>query len=197
MNMSRGASRSAHTIIFLGVSGSGKDTQAEFLLRAWGRRGSAISTGDGLRRIARRPGRVGRYVKRVLDRGGLMPAWGPAHIWLSAFIERLGGDEHIVFTGAPRRIEEAAMLDGFMRDIGRPLPRAIYLAVPDRVARGRLFSRGRADDTARAIQRRINFFNVHVSKVIRYYRRRRRLIEINGNQDVRAVRRDIRKALQL
>lgn len=195
--MSRGVSGSAQTIVFLGASGSGKDTQAEFLLRAWGRRGRKISTGDGLRRIAQKRGLVGRYVKGVLERGGLMPAWGPASIWLSAFISRLGGDEHLVFTGAPRRIEEAVLLDGFMRDIGRPLPRAIYLALPDRAARERLLSRGRHDDSRRAIRGRLNFFKVHVFEVIRYYRRRRRLIEINGNQDVPAVWRDIRRALRI
>lgn len=195
--MNRRDCRSAQAIIFLGVSGSGKDTQAEFLLRAWGRRGKRISTGDGLRRTALRNSVTGRYIQGVLDRGGLMPAWGPVYVWLSAFIERLHGDEHLVFTGAPRRIEEAVMLDEFMQDIGRPLPRAIYVAVPDRAARERLLSRGRHDDTARAIRGRLNFFKSHVVEVIRYYRRRRRLIEINGNQDVRAVWRDIRKALKI
>lgn len=195
--MSRSEARSAQTIILLGVSGSGKDTQAEFLLRTWGRRGKRISTGDGLRHMMRKQNLVGRYVKGVLGRGGLMPAWGPVYVWLSAFIERLHGDEHLVFTGAPRRIEEAIMLDGFMRDIGRSLPRAIYLAVPDRAARDRLLSRGRHDDTGRAIRGRLSYFKAHVTKVIHYYRRRRRLIEINGDQDVRAVWRDIKKALKI
>ena len=195
MNMSRNDPRSAQTVIFLGISGSGKDTQAEFLLRAWGRRGKRISTGDGLRRMMRRKNLAGRYVKRVLDRGGLVPAWGPVYVWLSAFIERLEGDEHLVFTGAPRRIGEAILLDGFMRDIGRPLPRAIYLNISDGVVVERLLARGRHDDNPRAIKGRINFFKVHVSEVIRYYRRRRRLVEINGDRDVPAVCRDIKRAL--
>ena len=194
--MSRRQERRPRTVILLGVSGSGKDTQAKFLRRALPR-ARIISTGDSFRAIARRKSLVGRYIGGIMQRGGLVPYWAAAYVWLNKFCSELGGDESVIFTGAPRRIEEARMLDDVMRDLGRALPEAIYLELTEREAKRRLLNRGRYDDTPRAIVGRVRFFREHVRPVIRYYRGRGRLITINGDQRVPAVWRDIRKALRL
>lgn len=195
MSMNRGH-RSARTVVLLGVSGSGKGTQAERLRRALPRSVN-LSTGATFRRFAKRPTLVGRFIKRVIERGSILPYWAPAYVWLNSFFERFRGDESIVFDGAPRLTAEARMLDDFMRDVGRPLPIAVYLVLGEGQAARRLLKRGRNDDTFSAIRRRFMWFRKHVRPVVAYYRRRRRLIIVNGNQLVPAVWRDIRKALKL
>lgn len=186
----------ARTFAVLGVSGSGKDTQAGFLLKVLPK-ARRISTGDGLRRMAGRSNAVGRFAKRVIERGGLFPAWTPIYLWLSEFIEKLDGDESVIFTSGPRRLEEAAMLDAFLRDIGRPAPVAIYLKLSSAVAKSRLLARGRSDDSPRAIANRITFFKHNVQPVIRYFQRRGRLIVVDGMQPIPEVWREIKKKLQL
>ena len=126
-----------------------------------------------------------------------MPYWGPAFFWLSDFFERLNGDENVIFDGAPRRIEEAKLMDDFMRDIGRKMPMAIYIRLGAAAARTRLITRGRGDDNPRAISARFAFFRRHVRPVIRFYKNRGRLIAVNGDQSVRDVWRDIKTALNL
>lgn len=196
MSMSKRGIRAGRTIAFLGISGSGKGTQAERLLKVLPRSVN-ISTGEAFRRIAVRSNLVGRFTRGVLSRGGLMPYWAPAYVWLNAFFERLRGNESIIFDGAPRLVAEAEMMDDFMRDVGRPLPVAVYLKLSPRAARDRLLARGRADDNARAIAGRFAFFRRNVRPVIAYYRHHRRLIVINGEQSPAEVWRDIRHALQL
>jgi adenylate kinase len=88
-------------------------------------------------------------------------------------------------------------MDRVMSDLRRPLPVAVYLAVSEREAMRRLIARGRFDDTLAAIRRRFAYFRRDVFPVIAYYRRRRRLISINGDQPIDAVWRDIRRALRL
>lgn len=194
--MNRRRKPGGRAFVFLGISGSGKGTQAELIRRSLAK-SRIVSTGDGFRRISNRPNFLGRYVREIYHRGGLMPYWAAAHVWLDDFFARLSREEHIIFDGAPRRVEEAPMLDAFMRDVGRPLPAAIYLRLPARLARERLLARGRSDDRPRAIDERFGFFIKHVQPVIRYYRRHGRLITINGDQSIDAVRRDIRRALKL
>lgn len=188
--------RRARTYIVLGVSGSGKDTQAGFLLRAI-TKARRISTGDGLRAMAKKRNAVGRYVRGVLRDGRLLPAWAPIYLWLSEFVERLRGDETTIFTSGPRRVDEAELLDAFCRDLGRDLPVMIHLNIPHAVARERLLSRRRGDDTPKVIAERLKFYEKHVRDVVRYYRRQGRCIEINGNQTPERVWSDIRKALRL
>ncbi|MDP3727043.1 MAG: nucleoside monophosphate kinase [bacterium] len=193
---SRGNIRGGRTIVFLGISGSGKGTQTARLLRALP--GSInLSTGKAFRRFAKRPTRVGRFVKGIIERGGIMPYWAPAYVWLNAFFENLRGDESVVFDGAPRLVAEARMIDDFMRDTGRSAPVVIYLALHEQEARRRLLARGRNDDTPAAIHRRFAWFREHVRPVISYYRQRRRLMTVNGDQPVPAVWRDIKKALRI
>ena len=187
--------RPGRTFVFLGISGSGKGTQAKFLERRI--RGRILSTGVAFRAVARTRTFLGRYVADVMRRGGLMPYWGPVYFWLHDSFAHLRREEHIIFEGSPRRIEEAPILDQFMRDLGRPLPIAIYIKLSPREARRRLLERRRSDDTLRAITNRFAFFREHVTGVIRYYQRRDRLITVNGDQSPEAVWRDIRNALRV
>lgn len=194
--MSKPSRSKPHTFVFLGISGSGKGVQARLLLAAVPR-SSNISTGDYFRRVAQKNTLIGRYTRGVLRRGDLLPYWAAAHVWLSDFFEKLSGDEDVVFDGAPRRLEEARMLDDVMRDIGRALPVAIYLRLSRREALARLLKRRRFDDRESAIRERFRFFQRDVLPVVNYYRKRRRLFTINGEQPIPAVWRDIRKALHL
>lgn len=180
----------------MGISGSGKGTQTALLMKAVPRAVN-ISTGDGLRRVMRRENLVGRYIRDIIKRGGLVPYWAAAHIWLSGFVQRLRGGENLVFDGAPRRVEEARMMDDFMANVGRELPVAIYVKLSKREAFKRLLARGRFDDNPRAIRERFNFFTINVQPVIRYYRQRKRLVVVDGDKSVAEVWRDIKKALRL
>lgn len=186
----------SQTFALLGISGSGKGTVAALLLKALPRM-RCIGTGDALRRIMRKRNRTGRYIKRILAGGGIVPHWAASYIWLHEFIERLRGDEDLLLDGSPRLVSDAKLLDDFMADIGRPQPRAIYLDVSVSVARMRLFRRGRYDDNPRAIAGRFRFFQKSVRKVIRHYLRRGRLIRINGDQTIPEVWRDVGRALKL
>ena len=92
------------TIILLGISGSGKGTQASLL--SGHLRGSVnISTGDSFRRMAKKKNLLGRFLAAILKEGDLVPYWGPAYVWLTRFFERLKGDEDVILDGAPRLIE--------------------------------------------------------------------------------------------
>ena len=188
--------RPGKTYIFLGISGSGKGTQAEHLCRAL-LRAEIVSTGAGFRRYARNNNAVGRYIRGVLYRGDIMAYWAAAYMWLKEFFEHLKGSENLIFEGAPRRIEEAHMMDDFMRDLGRPLPVAIHIRLSERVARERLLARGRSDDNRRAIAGRFRFFREYVAHVIDYYQRHGRLITVDGDARPEAVWREIQKKLRI
>lgn len=196
MSRRSSAGQKGRAFVFLGISGSGKGTQADFLMKALPRTVN-ISTGDGLRWIMRRKNAVGRYLRGVLTRGGLAPLWSVAYIWLSEFVENLRGDENVILDGAPRRVDEARLMDDFMRDVGRELPVAVYLKLSRREATRRLLKRGRFDDNPQAIEERFRFFKSRVQPVIRYYQKRGRLVVVSGEQSVPEVWRGIKKALRL
>lgn len=184
------------TFVFLGISGSGKGTVAEHLQRAL-EESIIISTGGTLREIARQPNLMGRYIRDILDRGGLVPHWVASFLWIRKLTEELRGDEHLIFEGAPRRIEEARLMDEVMKALGRPLPVAAYLELPPRAAEERLVKRGRSDDNHRAIRARFEFFRKHVHPVIRYYRNQKRLVTINADQTRDEVWEEARRALKI
>lgn len=194
--MSKGAKIKGKTFVFLGISGSGKGTQTGFLMKALPY-AKNISTGDRLRAISKKKNIAGRYISGILHRGGLTPYWAPASIWLADFVENLRAEDNLVFDGAPRLVKEALMMDDFMKDVGRPLPVAIYVKLSRGEAFRRLVKRGRFDDNKKAIRERFAFFETRVQPVIQYYKNRKRLVVINGDQDVNDVWRDIKKALRL
>lgn len=54
---------------------------------------------------------------------------------------------------------------------------------------------GRADDNAESIKKRFRTFEETSMPVVEYYRKQDRVVEVNSEQDVASVTKDIRKAI--
>jgi len=188
--------RNKLTLVILGRSGSGKGTQARFIISRLGKRyAKHLSTGYFLRELLKKPGLTVRILQKAMSRGELAPAWLAAHLWLRELVENGHADKHLVFDGAPRRIWEAGLIDEVMRWHKRVLPVCLYIDVSYQEGMRRLLLRGRKDDRAAAIRNRMKFFVKDVLPVIDFYRRRGRLVRVDGNSAVEIVRRNIDKAL--
>lgn len=170
------------TLLVVGCSGSGKGTQANFILRRLGRGSHHLETGRFIRALVRKKKNLTTdIVREVANSGGLVSPWFAAFTWLRELIEGGHADKHLVADGSPRSLWEAKLYDDVMRVHKRMLPLCVYLDVSMADARRRLLLRARGDDTPRAIRNRMAYFEKEVRPMIRYYRRRRRLIVINGN----------------
>jgi adenylate kinase len=184
-------------LLLIGPSGSGKGTQAKFLIRALGKRTHYCQTGDLLRKFAEKDSEAARRVKKIMRRGDLIPGFIAAHIWERVILKNVKHGDSIIFDGSPRTLREAKEMDEVLRFIGSPYPRAIHITLTPEETMRRLLSRGRFDDTRSAIVKRLRFFKKSVLPVINYYKKHKRLVTVDGNQPVAGVWEDIKKATGL
>jgi adenylate kinase len=180
------------TLMFLGRSGSGKDTQIEMLMKH-PEFSNAIETNTGniLRKMATKDTILGKKIKWVLDTGGLMPGWLSFSAWLSYLIKHTKGDEILFASGSPRRLEEAELEDRALEFLGRPKPVGVHVIVSREAAKKRLLLRERHDDTNAAIDSRQDWFENDVMPIVEFYKKDGRLIEVNGEQTPEEVFREL------
>ncbi len=196
MSMSKTRVKSPRTILVIGNAGSGKGTQAKFIARAL-RPSYHLQLGKLVRRSIGKRTLAAQVIAITTTRGDLVPTWAILGLLARELEERVFPNVHIIGDGTPRRLAEAEFWDEVTRDARRSMPIALYLTLSEDEAKHRLLKRGRVDDTPAAIRRRFRYFVRDILPVIDYYRRRGRLITINGDQSVDAVWRDIKKALRL
>lgn len=189
--------QSQFTISFLGRSGCGKGTQAELLLKDLGD-GLYISSGELLRHLAEQKTEVGIKVKEILNSGMLAPEQVVTPLWLNEIAYKLDNGRPLVIDGFPRKINEAHQLDDILRFIERLDDFKIILVdVSPEEALHRLKLRARPDDLDEAIKKRLSFYDEEVVQVVDHYRQLGKIIEINGEQTVENVYKDIRSALNI
>ncbi|OGF82594.1 hypothetical protein A3B18_01380 [Candidatus Giovannonibacteria bacterium RIFCSPLOWO2_01_FULL_46_13] len=171
----------ATTLMFLGRSGSGKDTQIEMLMKRPDFAGAIeTNTGNMLREMAKKESILGKKVKEILETGGLMPGWLSFTAWESYLIDKAKGDEILFTAGSPRRMEEAELEDKALEFLGRPKPVGVYISVSREEAKKRLLLRKRGDDTEESIENRLSWFDENVLPIAEHYRKEGRLIEVDG-----------------
>lgn len=184
------------TFVFVGRSGSGKGTQAIFLLRNLGLKESYhLETGQFLRRVTKKNNSTIFLAKELMREGKILPSWMAAFTWLQKLIEKGVADKHLVFDGAPRGVWEAELIDEVIVWHGRPLPICIYVDVSEEEATRRLLGRNRSDDRLASIRNRLRFFIKDVLPVVEYYKKRGRLIHLDGDATIEQTSADLIKAL--
>jgi adenylate kinase len=155
-----------------------------------------VATGDILRQAVAEGTPLGRQVESILDRGDLVPD----ETMIELIRERLADTDGFVLDGFPRTMAQADALDDMLGEIGRPLTIVFELQVPDDVARERMTRRaadeGRSDDTAEAIERRLETYHRETEPIVSHYRARGNLVGIHGTGTVDEVFAEIQRALE-
>jgi adenylate kinase len=181
-------------IIFLiGRPGCGKGTQLRFLTKKTGF--FSINTGDLLRERAKEEDIVGKKIAEFLERGGLIPTPVVFSLWMPRVIDCYEKREKgIVFDGNPRKLYEAHMLEELFSMLEIEPPKVIYIKISEEEARLRLEKRGREDD--KKIEERMEWFKEEVEPVIKYYSEKKALIEVDGEQPIEDVFKEIEEKIR-
>jgi adenylate kinase len=111
-------------IVLLGAPGSGKGTQSELLVKAYGI--PHISTGDLLREAVSKRSELGLRAKSAMDAGKLVDdatVLGMIHERLS----RQDAVKGFILDGFPRNIPQAEALQKMLAEMGTPLQYVVLL----------------------------------------------------------------------
>jgi len=176
-------------LILLGGPGAGKGTQAARVAAQLGV--PRVSTGDMLREAMRQETEVGRRAAPFLERGDLVPD----QILLDAVKERLEEPDcaaGYILDGFPRTLAQA---ESFGRFLGDRAAVVVHVDVPREELSRRLLARGRDDDQAAIVRRRLDEYQRHTVPLIDYYRGRLRFERVDGLQSVEAISDEILGAL--
>ena len=185
---------------FMGLSGSGKDTQAGLVRGVLERKDGFesvlwLSTGDILREIIKSKSFAGKLIdEKVMKAGDIAPPFLATLLWAGRVIKELKQDQHAIFPSSPRTLNEARDIDGFASFFDRSKVFPVFLNVDRDEAFKRLKLRGRADDSDEVINNRLDYFAKHVLPAVEYFRNesKNKLIEIDGNpNDIQFIHRQV------
>jgi adenylate kinase len=202
-------------LIILGASGAGKGTQAQAIASHFGVR--HISTGDLLREEVKYDTALSRAVKRLIDRGDLVPD----ELMLSIMHEILEGDNFIL-DGFPRTFAQALALDEICGLLKCPIDMALNIHVPDDDVIQRITGRKvcpdckamfhivfyppkqnficdncggrleqRPDDTASTVRHRLKIHHERTLPIIDFYRRQGLLISVSGTGEAEEISKNL------
>lgn len=211
-------------IVFMGLPGAGKGTQAERIVATFGI--PHISTGDMFRQAVREGTPLGLKAKEYMDKGLLVPD----EVTVGIVRERLSqGDcaKGFLIDGFPRTVPQAEALDATLAEMGRRLDHVIYLDVRKETLLARLTGRRicrqcgatyhvvfnpprqegvcdkcggelyqRDDDKEETVATRLEVNLTQTEPLLAYYEEKGLLRRVNGEQEIDAVFADIAQILR-
>jgi adenylate kinase len=210
-------------LILLGPPGTGKGTQAKIIAERLGL--AHVSTGDMFREAVQLGTELGHKAKAYMDRGDLVPDELTIAM-LEERIRQPDAARGAVFDGYPRTVEQAQALSAALRRQGKEEQAALLVnASDDEIVRrlgGRWVCRScgeiyheesrppreagrcdqcggelyqRQDDRPEVVLERLRRQRPS-SELLDYYRDRGLLVEVDGEQDIQAVTRELLEAIE-
>lgn len=201
-------------IVLLGIQGSGKGTQSKFLQEQYGL--VYFETGSALRKLSAEDSELGQKVKSIIEAGHLVPSEVVMDI-IADFMHKLPAGANVLFDGIPRKIDQAEQFEEVMKKNGREF-KCVYVNLTEEEAMRRLTTRRicekckavypavytaenceacggklitRSDDNPESIKNRLHAFFTETSPVIESYKTRGMLIDVNGEQPIPDVTKEL------
>jgi adenylate kinase len=204
-------------MVLFGGPGSGKGTQGPFLAERFAI--PQVSTGDILRDNVRRGTDLGVVAEGYMSAGELVPDDVIVNMVRERIAQPDAGNGFIL-DGFPRTVPQAEALDRMLEVQRAPLHSVVYLKVGPEVLQTRLGGRWtcprdgrvyneaelgdrricdddgapleqRDDDRPEAVRRRIAVFNEQTAPVLEYFRPQGKVLEVDGEREVEAIRTEI------
>jgi adenylate kinase len=147
-------------IVFFGPAGAGKSIQGQLLAARQNWRW--LSAGQILRDAH------DAEINSYMQRGELIPS-GVSNRIMGESIKKAGDIDRIILDGFPRQIEQAQWLIASQPEHGRAIDLVVVLEVPREELLKRLSIRGRADDTAEAIEHRLHDYRQVMYPILGYF----------------------------
>lgn len=169
-------------LVFFGIQGSGKGTQAQLLSKKLSI--PHLSTGEILRATAAEDTDEGRRIKAIIDQGQYLSDEDMTAI-LRAHLP-----QHVLLDGYPRTLAQAKLLDEIAT-----VDKVVFIDLHEEEAVRRALARGRHDDTPEAIHKRMQQYHASADAILDYYKAQGKLLTINGDQDIDAVFKELCAAL--
>lgn len=177
-------------LIIVGIQGSGKGTQSQKLADKYGM--MHISTGNILRYHIENQTTIGKSYEEDYKNGIL----ASDEILFKMINEELRKKEvqkrGFILDGFPRT---EAQLEWFSTRFF--INKCIHLNITKKTAMERLIARGRDDDNPKAIKKRVSDFIKKTSKIVDYYKKEEKILEVNGEQKEDDVFKEIETLLHL
>ncbi|MBT8241715.1 MAG: adenylate kinase [Acidimicrobiales bacterium] len=169
---------SARRIVVLGRQGAGKGTQCALLVESTGI--VHVSTGDMLRAAVAAGTELGQKADAVMKAGELVSD----EIMIGIVAERLAEAdimEHgVLLDGFPRTPSQADALEEILHGQGVELDAAINIDVPIEEVTARMMARGREDDTAEGIARRLELYEQQTAPLLQWFADHNKLVVVDG-----------------
>ncbi len=175
-------------IIFMGVAGSGKSLQgrklADKLALPW------LSTGEFLRMLVSGKRRQQMVAGKLLGDKEIISL-------VQKIFHLININEEFVLDGFPRSTAQADWLLGQVKHDQLKVTAVIHLVVSEAEVKARLLSRGRVDDSDKAIEERFVEYETAVKPILEHFRKMGLPIyDINAEVEPDKVHQAILKALK-
>lgn len=183
--------------VFYGPEGSGKGTQAELLGKLLGF--PVLISGDLVRwAAAEDKGMMGDICREALDTGKYVADSEMFVLWKRRFKEEDVKNGWIL-DGFPRNLDQAMFLEDKVEKYGQPLTAVFHLKVSIEESIKRLSLRnreaysgaGKSHDSPEMVRSRLELYYQSEDAVLDFYRKRKILVTINGEQSIDKVASDI------
>ncbi len=184
-------------IILIGPPGAGKGTQAKMLEQSLGL--PQVSTGDLFRYNLKNDTELGRLARTFMDKGELVPDEVTVAM-VKARLSQADAADGAILDGFPRTQAQADALDQLLGELGGRITVVPNIVVDREVLIERLLKRsqieGRVDDSADIIRSRMRVYEEQTKPLLDYYERRGLLVNVDGQQSIEAVQRDLRRVIE-
>lgn len=178
-------------IVLFGPPGSGKGTQAQFLIEKFNLK--QISTGDLFRYNMKNDTDLGKLAKSYIDKGELVPDQVTTDM-LTDEVQKPTETSGFIFDGYPRTANQTEALEKIVNDVlNDEISVCLSLVVDDEILVERLLKRGetsgRTDDSNEEIIRnRIKEYYAKTAEVAELYKQQGKYVEINGVGEIDEIK---------
>ncbi len=210
-------------LLFIGPSGSGKDTQAEKLVDKFNFH--RVSTGDLMRDISEGDKEIQKLIRKSMDEGFLADNFVFGLLQIYLFNTE---SENLVLSGAVRRDTQIDLLDFALMKANKKLDKVVYFELSDEDAVDRMSNRyecpvcntnynlkfnppkvagicdkdgaalvRREDDNPESIKKRLEDFHKDNNEIVDEYDKRGILVRINASESITEVTTELFEKLGL